>query len=112
MNITKGFGHEGSDKFERLAIFFKAHFYAEWLENQSDIKQAIDDYLRSAKSDPGGQLLLTQTTALLDMNLDEERLREIIEGEWDAQADSKDLGYKYGDVLRELRHELLNRLRS
>lgn len=100
------------EELPRLSRFFRAHFYAEWLDDPSDLAEAIKDYLGASGGDRDGQLLRGEARALLAKQFSEVELVRLIEDGWRTQVEAADVGFRYVDVLQELDSILQLRPRS
>ncbi len=88
--------------------FFFVYFFADWLEDQTNVIDAVNDYLRSETlKDPGGRRLLSDIDGLLSVDKNEPELRSLIEKEWGANADAESFGISYKDTLVQIRDYLL-----
>lgn len=86
-----------------VARFFAHYFYADTLEDPSNLGQAVAEYLQaSRKSDPHGKVLLSEVEALIAQNLDERNLAELID-QWEPNVYVHLLGMTYRSILDQLR---------
>lgn len=82
--------------------FFMDYFYADYLEDPSDIGAALDEYLESEKNeDPGGKTLLADTKTLLARHLTDQELAELIES-WEPNAFLSLSGISYKPALKQI----------
>jgi len=89
--------------------FFMGYFYADYLEDPSDLREALEEYLQStSQGDPGGRILLSQVEELLARNLTDEQLEELVEG-WGPNVHASALGISYSNVLVQIRDFLRGR---
>ena len=94
-----------------LARFFKSYFFADDLQDPSDLDEALSDYATSeVVEDPGAKLLLNGVDKLIAQSLSEERLVELVETEWRSDGRSAVFNYTYEDVLERIRAYLRQRL--
>jgi hypothetical protein len=71
------------------------------------IEEAIQTYLKDGL-DPQGALLLKEIDELLASNMHDDELSALIEGEWEADVESSDVG-SWGAVLQKMHDILTNR---
>jgi hypothetical protein len=83
--------------------FFMNFFYADYLDDPSDIEAALAEYLKSTRTeDAGGKILLSQTEELLARNLDDDQLERLMV-QWGSNVYPSLLGISCRSILVQIR---------
>jgi hypothetical protein len=88
-----------------LHKFFFVYFYNDSAGDMTSLDEALETYLKREQSDSRGELLLKEVDALLARNLTDHELAQIIEIEWDTEADNSTVG-SWTAVLHDMHAKL------
>ena len=93
------------NKLPNLDQFFGGYFHEDWNLEAKDASAAVSHYLNDAP-DPTVLKTIEELNQLLDMNLDEERLREIMIYDLSCCYDPEFYGISQTDWLRWIQTSL------
>lgn len=92
--------------------FFYSFFRQDFLQDESSVEEAVEEYVGCEGDDPGAENLRNDIEELIASDLSDEELASLIEVTWGARKFSDRSRFSYRQTLVEVRRALEEQVRD